>query len=88
MRIDAAATTGLLRLTTNSVNIGGNTTNNASALLQADSTTQGFLMPRQTQAQILAIVTPANGLQVYNTDLAQPCFYDGTGWKKINHSPM
>jgi hypothetical protein len=45
-------------------------------------------MPRQTQAQILAIAAPANGLQVYNTDLAQPCFYDGTGWKKVNHSPM
>jgi hypothetical protein len=68
--------------------VGGSTGYDSTAILQADSTTKGFLMPRQTQAQILAIVTPANGLQVYNTDLNQPCFYDGTGWKKINHSPM
>jgi hypothetical protein len=61
---------------------------NASAILQADSTTKGFLMPRQTQAQILAIVLPANGLMVYNTNLNQPCFFDGTIWKKLNDSPM
>ena len=60
----------------------------ASAILQADSTTKGFLMPRQTTAQINAIATPANGLQVYNTDLAQPCFYDGAGWRKVSHSAM
>jgi hypothetical protein len=60
----------------------------ASAILQADSTTKGFLMPRQTQAQILAIAAPANGLEIYNTDLAQPCFYDGLGWRKISHSLM
>jgi hypothetical protein len=41
-----------------------------------------------TQAQILAIATPANGLQVYNTDLNQPCFYDGLGWRKVSHSSM
>jgi hypothetical protein len=70
-----------------SVSIGTDVIN-ASAFFQIDSTTKGFLMPRMTTAQINAIVTPANGLMVYNTDLAQPCFYDGTGWKKVNHSPM
>jgi hypothetical protein len=66
----------------------GATSINASAQLQIDSTTKGFLMPRMTQAQILAIATPANGLMVYNTDLACPCFYDGTGWRKVSHSAM
>jgi hypothetical protein len=59
-----------------------------SAMLAMVSTTLGFLMPVMTQAQILAIATPANGLQVYNTDLAQPCFYDGLGWRKVSHTNM
>ena len=45
-------------------------------------------MPRMTTAQILLITLPANGLQVYNTTLNQPCFYDGAIWNKVNHSPM
>jgi hypothetical protein len=72
--------------------VGGvyvNTTSyQASAILQADSTTQGFLAPRLTTAQILAITSPAEGLQVYNTDLHVICFYDGTAWKKVSHSNM
>lgn len=60
----------------------------ASSILELSSTTKGFLMPRMTQAQILLIATPANGLQVYNTTLNQPCFFDGTIWSKVNHSPM
>jgi hypothetical protein len=66
-----------------------NTTSvDASSVLQADSTTQGFLMPRMTEAQILAIVSPANGLQAYNTTQAVPCFYDGIAWRKISHTTM
>jgi hypothetical protein len=41
---------------------------NASALFQMDSTTKGFLPPRMTQAQRTAIVTPAEGLIVYQTN--------------------
>jgi hypothetical protein len=33
-----------------------------------DSTTKGFLPPRMTQAQRTAIVTPAEGLIVYQTN--------------------
>jgi hypothetical protein len=40
---------------------------NASAILQADSTTQGFLPPRMTTTQRDAIGTPAAGLVIYNT---------------------
>jgi hypothetical protein len=50
----------------------------ASAILQADSTTQGFLPPRMTTTQKNAIATPAAGLVVYDTDLNQLCTYDGT----------
>ena len=46
----------------------GVTTADASALLQIDSTTKGFLPPRMTAAQRAAISTPAEGLIVYQTD--------------------
>ncbi|MCF2443657.1 hypothetical protein L0657_06790 [Dyadobacter sp. CY345] len=39
-----------------------------SAALQITSTTQGFLLPRMTRAQKLAIVSPADGLMVWQTD--------------------
>jgi hypothetical protein len=53
-------------------------TPNASAQLQVDSTTKGFLPPRMTTTQKNAITTPAAGLVVYDTDLNQLCTYDGT----------
>jgi hypothetical protein len=61
---------------------------NASASLEVISTTQGLLPPRMTTVQVLAIVTPAAGLMVYNTTLATPCFYDGTAWRKVSHTTM
>ena len=63
-------------------------TPNASAALQADSTTQGFLPPRMTDAQVRAIASPAVGLMAYNTDLDCPVFYSSAGWRKISHSAM
>jgi hypothetical protein len=41
---------------------------NASAILQADSTTKGFLPPRMTAVQRAAIVSPAEGLIIFQTD--------------------
>jgi hypothetical protein len=56
-------------------------TPNASAALQADSTTQGFLPPRMTNAQRLLITTPAVGLMVYCTDAVEGLYvYKSTGW--------
>jgi hypothetical protein len=54
---------------------------NASAVLQADSTTQGFLMPRMTTTQRDAIVSPATGLEIYNTTTNSNNFYNGTAWE-------
>ena len=61
---------------------------NASAMLQVDSTTRGFLPPRMTDAQARAIATPAEGLVVYNTTISHLCCYQGGAWVRINHSPM
>jgi len=52
----------------------------ASAILQADSTTRGFLPPRMTTAQKLAIASPAAGLQVYDSTLNQMSYYNGSTW--------
>ena len=61
---------------------------NASAILQADSTTKGFLPPRMTTTEVNAIASPAEGLVVFNTTISHLCVYQGGAWVKINHSPM
>jgi hypothetical protein len=51
---------------------------NASAAVDITSTTQGFLPPRMTSAQIAAIANPAEGLVVYNTTLhCLSCYISG-----------
>jgi hypothetical protein len=57
---------------------------NASAQLQIDSTTRGFLPPRMTNAQRLAIASPAVGLIVYCTDVVEGLYVNkSTGWQFI-----
>ncbi len=46
----------------------GTTSPDASAALDVTSTTQGFLPPRMTRAQMNAIAAPAAGLMVYCSD--------------------
>ena len=54
---------------------------NASAISQIDSVTKGFLPPRMSNAQMLAIATPAEGLVVYDLTNKKLCCYDGTTWQ-------
>jgi hypothetical protein len=57
---------------------------NASAKVQIDSTTSGFLPPRMTSAQRTAIATPAEGLIVVQTDGTQGLYlYIGAAWHAI-----
>jgi hypothetical protein len=49
-----------------------------SAMLDVKSTTRGFLAPRMTLAQRNAIVSPANGLVVFQTN-SSPGLYINTG---------
>ena len=61
----------------------GTTTNVPSAVVNVNSTTQGFLPPRMTNAQMLAIGTPAEGLMVYDTTNRKLCCYDGATWQPL-----
>ncbi len=54
-----------------------------SAQLEVSSTTQGFLPPRMTTAQLDAINDPAEGLVVYNTDSKTIRFFNGVLWRNI-----
>lgn len=66
--------------------VGINTpTPDASAALDVESTTQGMLVPRMTEAQRDLVATPATGLLVYQTDgTAGFYFYDGTAWTSLS----
>ena len=64
-----------------SVLIGSTTTINSSVILQLDSVSKGFLTPRMTNAQRLAITSPSVGLEVYCTDAVEGKYiYKSTGW--------
>lgn len=62
-------------------NVGiGTATPDPTAKLEVQSTNAGFLPPRLTTAQRDAIVTPAEGLAIYNTDTKCMEFWNGTEW--------
>jgi hypothetical protein len=52
----------------------------ASAAIEISSTSEGFLLPRLTNDQILAIENPADGLMVFSTIRKRIYTYDGTNW--------
>ena len=56
------------------VGIGTNSPN-ASSVLEISSNNKGLLIPRMTQAERLAIVSPGNGLLVYQTDNTNGFWY-------------
>jgi hypothetical protein len=62
----------------------GTTTTDASAALEIESTTKGFLPPRMTLAQINAIATPVEGLMVYCLDCTTKGLFVNNGTKFIN----
>lgn len=55
----------------------------ASALMDLQSTAQGFLAPRMTNTQKNAITSPATGLFVYDTTNSRFEYYNGSAWTAI-----
>ena len=72
MRIDSSGNVGI-----------GTSSPNASAILDAQSTTKGVRMPNMTTTQKNAISSPAAGLIVFDTTLAKLCVYSGSAWQTI-----
>ncbi len=73
----------------NAQNVGINATGaapDASAMLDVVSTTRGALIPRMTTLQRTAIVAPAVGLYVYDTNLNAFLYWDGTAWRMMAYS--
>ncbi|MEI7594788.1 MAG: collagen-like protein [Bacteroidota bacterium] len=58
----------------------GTLTPDPSSILDLSTTNKGLLMPRMTKTQRLAIPNPAKGLIVYDIDLSQFWYFDGTTW--------
>jgi len=77
---------GVLLTATTYAQIGINTeTPDASAALDITSSTAGILIPRMTQSQRDAVLSPATGLMIYQTDqTAGFYFWDGAAWTKID----
>ncbi|HRS54165.1 MAG TPA: hypothetical protein P5250_05625 [Bacteroidales bacterium] len=56
-----------------------------SAMFDVSSNNKGFLAPRMSEAERIAIVNPARGLLVYQIDNDSGFwFYDGASWVKAN----
>jgi len=74
---------------TGSVGIGTNSPN-SSAILDASSTTKGFLPPRMTYAQKIAISSPPQGLMIYCTNCGtngEPEYFNGVSWVNMSGGP-
>jgi hypothetical protein len=72
MRIDSSGNVGI-----------GTSSPNASAILDAQSTTKGVRFPNMTTTQKNAIASPAAGLVIFDTTLAKLCLYTGAAWQTI-----
>jgi hypothetical protein len=84
------AVTGTTTLSSATVNgkviVGASSEASSSAVLEASSTTQGFLPPRMTEAQRNAISSAAAGLVVWCSDCGsngELQVHNGTTWKNM-----
>lgn len=74
---------------TSSGNVGiNNSAPDASAIIDVTSSSQGILSPRLTTAQRLAIVSPATGLELFDTDASVKMIFNGARWMEIGSAPI
>jgi hypothetical protein len=72
---------------TGNVGIGTNTPDD-NAILQLESVSKGFQIPRMTTEQRLNIANPSVGLEVFDIDAVIKIFYNGTRWLEIGGDPI
>jgi len=66
----------------------GTNTPHSSAKFDIVSDSQGFLCPRMTASQRLAIANPAEGLMVYDTDAQSHWYFNGSLWQNLVPAPV
>lgn len=70
-------------------NIGiGTSTPSSKAVVEIASSIAGVLFPRMTTIQRLAIVSPPEGLVVYDLTAHREMVYDGTLWMEVGSVPI
>ena len=79
----ASLTTGAI-INSGKLIVGASSAASPLAVLEASSTTQGFLPPRMTEAQRDAIISPAAGLMIWNTTDVKLQVYSGSLWVNMN----
>jgi hypothetical protein len=87
MKKNISVIIGILLMITEGYSQGvsiGTATPNASSKLDISSTTTGVLIPRMTTAQRNAIVSPALGLLVFDTDKLTIYMHSGPNWVPLN----
>jgi uncharacterized protein (TIGR02145 family) len=91
--IVGSSLTSVGTLTNTTVNgklvVGASTAASSSAILEASSTTQGFLPPRMTSIQRDNITSPAQGLLIYCTNCdtnGSIQVYNGTSWSSLSNT--
>jgi hypothetical protein len=84
-RVRNSADSNNLMIINGAGNIGiGTTSPLPSAVLDINSTTQGFLPPRMTGTEMNSISLPATGLVVFNTSVGEICFFNGSTWVSLS----
>ena len=87
MKFNILVITAILFVHMVSAQVAVNTDNSApdpAAMLDVKSSIKGFLPPRMSSAQVNSIVSPPEGLTVYNTTLKSLCWFDGSTWVASN----
>jgi uncharacterized protein (TIGR02145 family) len=91
--VTSSSLTSVGTLTNTTVNgklvVGALTAASSSAILEASSTTQGFLPPRMTSIQRDNITSPAQGLLIYCTNCdtnGSIQVYNGTSWSSLSNT--
>jgi hypothetical protein len=71
-----------------SIENGTATSDISSAILQVNSTTKGFLPPRMTTAERVAITSPADGLIVFDTTVQNLCYRRDSTWVQVSFTAV
>ncbi|GGD40900.1 hypothetical protein GCM10011514_01210 [Emticicia aquatilis] len=64
-------------------NLGGTDIPHSSSILDIRSTNKGILLPRMLASSRDAIISPQQGLLIYNTSTNQFDYHNGTSWQQL-----